>query len=94
MTQEQMSSYRQSIGYVPQESYLMAGTVADNISFSQWGKPADIKCMQPAARRRLIFSVKILKISPELLVKMERDYLADKLSELPSHVPCMLLLRC
>ena len=54
MTQEQMSSYRQSIGYVPQNPYLMAGTVADNISFSQWGKPADMKKMHAACRQAQI----------------------------------------
>jgi ABC-type bacteriocin/lantibiotic exporter with double-glycine peptidase domain len=30
----QVLTYRQSIGYVPQNPYLMAGTVAENIAFS------------------------------------------------------------
>ena len=54
MTPEQMLSYRQSIGYVPQNPYLMAGTVADNISFSQWGKPADTDRLHAACRQAQI----------------------------------------
>ena len=54
MTPEQMLSYRQSIGYVPQNPYLMAGTVADNISFSQWGKPADTDRIYAACRHAQI----------------------------------------
>lgn len=54
MTPEQMLSYRQSIGYVPQNPYLMAGTVADNISFSQWGKPADTEKIHAACRQAQI----------------------------------------
>ena len=50
LSPEQMQCYRQSIGYVPQNPYLMAGTVADNITLSQWGKPADMERLYAACR--------------------------------------------
>lgn len=36
-----LSAYRSRIGYVPQTPYLMAGTIAENVAFSEWGKPYD-----------------------------------------------------
>lgn len=35
------AAYRMSVGYVPQTPYIMPGTLADNVAFSQWGKPWD-----------------------------------------------------
>jgi ABC-type multidrug transport system fused ATPase/permease subunit len=35
------SAYMQRVGYVPQTPYIMAGTIADNVAFSQWGRPYD-----------------------------------------------------
>jgi len=36
-----LASFRRKIGYVPQNPYLMAGTVAENVAFSEWGRPMD-----------------------------------------------------
>ena len=41
MTPELLSAYRRKIGYVPQNPYLMPGTVAANITFSEWDQPPD-----------------------------------------------------
>lgn len=54
MTPGQVLAYRQSIGYVPQNPYVMAGTVAENIAFSQWGRPADTARLQEACRQAQI----------------------------------------
>lgn len=54
MTPGQVLAYRQSIGYVPQNPYLMAGTVAENIAFSEWGKPPDTARLHEACRRAQI----------------------------------------
>lgn len=37
----QTVAFARSIGYVPQNPFLFAGTLAENIAFSQWGKPWD-----------------------------------------------------
>lgn len=37
----QAAAFTRSIGYVPQNPFLFAGTLAENIAFSQWGKPWD-----------------------------------------------------
>jgi ABC-type multidrug transport system fused ATPase/permease subunit len=34
-------SYRQRVGYVPQSAFIMNGTLAQNIAFSEWGKTID-----------------------------------------------------
>lgn len=36
-----LAAYRLRIGYVPQNPYLLAGSIADNVAFSQWGRPYD-----------------------------------------------------
>lgn len=36
-----MTAYNQRVGYVSQTPYLFAGTIAENVAFSQWGKPYD-----------------------------------------------------
>ena len=38
---EERAAYIRSIGYVPQSPYILQGTVAENVAFSQWGKPYD-----------------------------------------------------
>lgn len=43
LTNAQKNKYRKSIGYVAQPPYILAGTVAENISFSQWSKEYDEK---------------------------------------------------
>lgn len=35
------SAYAMQVGYVPQAPYILAGTVAENVAFSAWGKPYD-----------------------------------------------------
>lgn len=54
MTSGQMLAYRQSIGYVPQNPFIMAGTVAENIAFSQWGRPPDTARLHAACRQAQI----------------------------------------
>ncbi|MDR2160580.1 MAG: ABC transporter ATP-binding protein/permease [Desulfovibrio sp.] len=46
----QIVAYRQSVGYVPQNPYILAGTVAENVAFSQWGKPWDEEKVLAACR--------------------------------------------
>jgi ABC-type multidrug transport system fused ATPase/permease subunit len=41
LTPAALSAYRQRIGYVPQSAFIMAGTLAQNIAFSEWGKTID-----------------------------------------------------
>ncbi|MDE6735533.1 MAG: ABC transporter ATP-binding protein/permease [Desulfovibrio sp.] len=33
------AAYCERIGYVPQSPYILAGSIAENVAFSQWGKP-------------------------------------------------------
>ena len=54
MTPEDMSDYRRCIGYVPQNPYLMAGTIAENIAFSQWGRPPDEARLREVCRQAQI----------------------------------------
>lgn len=54
MTPEQMLSYRQSIGYVPQNPYLDGWNSCRQYFFSQWGKPADTKKIHAACRQAQI----------------------------------------
>ena len=41
---------RPLIGYVPQSPYILQGTVAANVAFSQWGKPYDAEKVAGACR--------------------------------------------
>lgn len=41
LSPEERAAYIRSIGYVPQSPYILQGTVAANVAFSQWGKPYD-----------------------------------------------------
>lgn len=36
-----LTSYRALVGFVPQNPYIMGGTIAENIAFCQWGLPWD-----------------------------------------------------
>lgn len=41
LTDARKSAYMRKVGYVPQSPYIMAGTVAENVAFSQWGLEYD-----------------------------------------------------
>lgn len=41
LTPARAAALAMQIGYVPQTPFLFAGTLAENIAFSQWGKPWD-----------------------------------------------------
>lgn len=41
MTATELAAYRRQVGYVPQNPYMLKGSVAANVAFSDWGKPAD-----------------------------------------------------
>ncbi len=45
-----LAAYRLQVGYVPQNPYLMPGTLAENVAFSQWGKPWDEEKVRLACR--------------------------------------------
>lgn len=37
----QTAAYRACVGFVPQNPYIMGGSIAENVAFSQWGLPWD-----------------------------------------------------
>ncbi len=39
--EEQLGQWSRNIGYVPQSPYLLDAGLAENVAFSQWGKPID-----------------------------------------------------
>lgn len=41
MGREQFAAYMLRVGYVPQTPYILAGSIADNVAFSQWGQKYD-----------------------------------------------------
>lgn len=41
MTPSQLITYRTCIGYVPQNPYILAGTIAQNVAFKDWGEIID-----------------------------------------------------
>lgn len=45
------AAYAMKVGYVPQAPYILAGTVAENVAFSQWGKPYDAERVLHACRQ-------------------------------------------
>ena len=53
MTQEQRAGWMQSIGYVPQFTFLLNASIAQNVAFTQWGQPVDrervLTCCRMAA---------------------------------------------
>lgn len=54
MSAAELAAYRQHIGYVPQNPYLLAGTVAQNVAFSDWGKEIDAEKVRRACREAAI----------------------------------------
>ena len=50
LSPEERAAYIRSIGYVPQSPYILQGTVAANVAFSQWGKPYDAEKVARACR--------------------------------------------
>ncbi|MDR1659645.1 MAG: ABC transporter ATP-binding protein/permease [Desulfovibrio sp.] len=44
------AAYALRVGYVPQSPYIMAGTLAENVAFSRWGKPCDEERVRRACR--------------------------------------------
>ncbi|MFA5166908.1 MAG: ABC transporter ATP-binding protein [Candidatus Omnitrophota bacterium] len=50
----QREAYRLRVGYVPQNPYLMAGSLAENVAFSEWGKPYDEARVRLACQRAAI----------------------------------------
>lgn len=51
MSPECLAAYRRKIGYVPQNPYLMPGTVSENITFSEWGQPQDEQRLRRACQQ-------------------------------------------
>ena len=48
------TAFASLIGYVPQTPFLFAGTLAENIAFSEWGKPWDEVRVRDACRKAAI----------------------------------------
>jgi len=45
-----LAAYMLQMGYVPQAPYILPGTVAENVAFSQWGQPIDEERVLRACR--------------------------------------------
>ncbi len=54
ITPERAISLASIIGYVPQTPFLFGGTLAENIAFSEWGKPWDVKRVREACNKAAI----------------------------------------
>ena len=54
MTSGELVAYRSQMGYVPQSPFLMSGTVAENVAFSEWGRPLNKERIEQACRRAAI----------------------------------------
>ena len=50
LTPRALAAYCLRLGYVPQNPYLMPGTLAENVAFSQWGRPWDEEKVRLACR--------------------------------------------
>lgn len=50
LTPADRAAYCAQVGYVPQRPYIMSGTIAENVAFSQWGKPWDEERVLRACR--------------------------------------------
>jgi len=48
------AAYCLKVGYVPQNPFFMAGSLAENIAFSEWGKPWDEQRVRSACQRAAI----------------------------------------
>ena len=51
LSPEQRAAYCLRVGYVPQNPYLLAGSLAENVAFSEWGKPYDEERVKRACQR-------------------------------------------
>ncbi len=47
-------AFRALVGFVPQSPFLMSGTLAENVAFSQWGQPWDKVRVREACERAAI----------------------------------------
>lgn len=54
MTVEELAAYRRLIGYVPQNPYLIGGSVARNVAFSDWGLEIDEEKVRRSCRAAAI----------------------------------------
>lgn len=54
MSAAELAAYRQHVGYVPQNPHLLAGSVAQNVAFSDWGKETDEERVRKACREAAI----------------------------------------
>ena len=54
MSTTELAAYRKQIGYVPQTPYLLSGTVAQNVAFSDWGTAPDNERVRQACREAAI----------------------------------------
>ncbi|GHS88662.1 ABC transporter ATP-binding protein [Synergistales bacterium] len=45
------AAYRRKVGFVPQNPFLMGGTLADNVAFSRWGQEYDKAKVERACRQ-------------------------------------------
>ena len=50
MTPERRAGWMQSIGYVPQATFLLNAGIAQNVAFSHWGEPMDRERVQACCR--------------------------------------------
>lgn len=50
LSPEALAAYCLKVGYVSQSPYLMPGTLAENVAFSQWGKPWDEEKIRSVCR--------------------------------------------
>lgn len=62
MTPNDLAAFRQMVGFVPQNPYLMGGTLADNVAFSEWGKPWDEARVRKACE---LASIDFINTSPK-----------------------------
>ncbi len=54
MSAAELAAYRKQIGYVPQSPYVLAGTAAQNVAFSDWGKPPNVERVRRACREAAV----------------------------------------
>ena len=54
LTPARGAAFAAMIGYVPQSPFLFAGTLAENIAFSEWGRPWDEERVRNACRMAAI----------------------------------------
>ncbi|GHV57458.1 ABC transporter permease [Deltaproteobacteria bacterium] len=45
------AAFCRKVGFVPQQPFLLEGTVADNVAFSQWSRDYDLAAVEQACRR-------------------------------------------